>query len=180
MADFSLTLDHHYGQAAQEETFFVTSKTTFDSPPNQSLLLWKEEDGGRPFFVSFSMKSKHGTLAKYLGCKAHMAGILCLTWIFVRKTCFCSNLWSLSDPATGRSTTRLGRWGAGSLGSLLSSTRVINSLYWFHPWDDQGQNSRIGIALQRACLIFRVTRNEHFEPFYSINWHFLRLFGLFH
>ena len=28
------------------------------------------------------------------------------------------------------------------------------------------------------CLINRVTRNEHFEPLYSVNWHFWKLLAI--
>ena len=28
-------------------------------------------------------------------------------------------------------------------------------------------------------VLFRVTRNGHFGPFYSVNWHFWKLFGPF-
>ncbi len=34
-------------------------------------------------------------------------------------------------------------------------------------------------CLEKLFIIYLVTRNEHFGAFYSVNWHFWKLFGHF-
>ena len=44
----------------------------------------------------------------------------------------------------------------------------------------QGARLELKREKDHCCHVGRVTRNGHFEQIYSVYWHFLRLFGLFH